>query len=70
MSLLNLLPYCFNFMFWFFGRQACGVLGHLTEIEPAPPALEGKVLTTGLPGMSQFSGFESESEVTKSCPTL
>ena len=33
-------------MFWFFGPEACG-------IEPAPPALEGEVLTTGLPGKAQ-----------------
>ena len=25
-SLLNLLQYCFLFMFWFFGRRACGNL--------------------------------------------
>ena len=45
-SLLSLLQYFFCFMFWFFGPQACGILA------PRPPALEGKVLTTGLPGKS------------------
>ena len=25
-SLLNLLQYCFCFMFWFFGHEACGIL--------------------------------------------
>ena len=25
-SLLNLLKYCFCFMFWFFGCEACGIL--------------------------------------------
>ena len=39
-------------MFRFFGHEACGVLAPQPGIEPAPPALEGEVLTTGLPGMS------------------
>ena len=39
-------------MFWFFGRKACGILAPRPGIEPAPPALEGKVLTTGPPGKS------------------
>ena len=44
-SLLNLLQYRFCFMFWFFGLEA--------GIEPTPPALEGEVVTPGLPGKSQ-----------------
>ena len=52
-SLLNLLQYCFCFMFWFFGPEACGILAPRTGIEPTPPALEGKVLATGPPGKSQ-----------------
>ena len=51
-SLLNLLQYCFCFMFWFFGREACGILAPRLGIKPAPPALEGEVLTTGPPGKS------------------
>ena len=43
--LLNLLQYCLCFMFWLFGHKTCG-------IEPAPLALYGKALTTGLPGKS------------------
>ena len=43
-SLLNLLQYCFCFMFWFLGHKAYGFLAPRTGIEPAPPALEGKVL--------------------------
>ena len=39
-------------MFWFFGHEACGILAPWPGIEPSPPALEGKVLTTGLPGKS------------------
>ena len=34
-------------MFWFFGHEACGILTSQPGIEPTPPALEGKVLTTG-----------------------
>ena len=51
-SLLNLL-HCFCFTFCFFSWDACGILGPWPGIEPTPPALEGKVLTTGLPGKSQ-----------------
>ena len=47
---------CYNivsvFMFWFFGCEACGILVPQSGIESAPLALEGKVLTTGLPGKS------------------
>ena len=39
-------------MFWFFGQEACGILASRPGIEPAPPALEGEVLTTGPPGKS------------------
>ena len=37
-------------MFWFFGHEACGILAPRPGIEPAPPELEGEVLTTGPPG--------------------
>ena len=40
------------YVFWFFGREACGVSAPWPGVEPAPPALEGKVLTTGPPGKS------------------
>ena len=36
-----------------FGHKACGILTPWPGIEPTPPALEGEVLTTGLPGKSQ-----------------
>ena len=39
-------------MFWFFGREACGIPVPRLGIEPSPPALEGEVLTTGPPGKS------------------
>ena len=35
-----------------FGQEACGFLAPQPGIKPAPPALEGGVLTTGLPGKS------------------
>ena len=49
---LNLLQYCFWDFFFFFGHEACGISAPQPEIEPATPVLEGKVLTTGLPGKS------------------
>ena len=48
-------------MFLVFGHQACGILAPQLGIKPAPPALEGKVLTTGLPGKSpQYNPFKRE----------
>ena len=40
------------FMVWFFGQERHGILAPQPGIEPTPPTLEGKVLTTGLPGKS------------------
>ena len=42
-SLLNLLQYCFSFMFWVFSYKACGILARWPVIEPAPPVLEAAV---------------------------
>ena len=39
-------------MFWFYGSEKCGVLTPQLRTEPTPPALEGKVLTTGPSGKS------------------
>ena len=39
-------------MFWFFGREAYGILAPRPGMEPSPPALEGEVLTTGPQGKS------------------
>ena len=47
-----MLQYCFCFMFCFFGPETCGILVLQTGVESTPPALEGEVLTTGLPGKS------------------
>ena len=56
-SLLNSLQYSLSFMlsfcFSFFGREACGIRVPRPGMEPAPPALEGEVLTTGSPGKSR-----------------
>ena len=41
------------FRFWFFGPKSCGISAPRPGIEPSPPALEGEILTTGLPGKSQ-----------------
>ena len=45
-------------MFWFFGHEACGIPAPRPGIEPASPALEGEVLTTGPPGKSQDKSFK------------
>ena len=37
----------------FFGHEACGIPAPQPRIKHVPPALEGEVLTTGLPGKSQ-----------------
>ena len=44
-------------LFWFFGREACGILAPRPGIEPTPPVLEGEVLTTGLPGRGPVEVF-------------
>ena len=49
---LNVWQYCFCFLFWFFGHKAWRILVPQGEIEPAPSALEGEVLTTGPPEKS------------------
>ena len=38
--------------FWFFGCEAYGILAPQSGTESTSPALEGKVLTTELPGKS------------------
>ena len=43
--------------FWIFGHEACWVLAPQAETELTPPALEGKVLTTGLPGSPSLQIF-------------
>ena len=50
-SFWSSFQYRFSSTFWVFG-EACGILAPWPAIEPAPPALEGKVLSTGRPGKS------------------
>ena len=45
------------FMFWIFGCKACGILAPQPGIIPTSFVLEGKVLTTGPPGKSQWYSF-------------
>ena len=52
MSLLNLLQYCFCFMFCFSVHKACGILAPPPGIEHSPLAFEDEVLTSGSPGKS------------------
>ena len=52
--LLNLVRYCFCFYgFVVLAMSHVGVLAPRPGIKPAPPASEGEVLTTGLPGKPQ-----------------
>ena len=57
-SLLNLLKYCFCFIFHFFGPKAYEILAPQPGIKPVPPSLEGKVLTTGPPGKCPYLYFK------------
>ena len=51
-SLLNLLQYCFCFIFWFFWPWGMWDLRSLWRVEPSPSALKGEVLITGPQGKS------------------
>ena len=42
---------------FFLGQDACRILASQPGFEPAAPASEGKVLTTGLPGKSPLYTF-------------
>ena len=50
----------FFLMFSFFGPEARGILVPLPEIEPAPPALEGEVLTSGPTGKSRHRHLKTQ----------
>ena len=54
-SLLHLLQYCFCFMFWFFGQEACGILAPRPGVETTPPASEGEISITGPLGKSPLA---------------
>ena len=40
-------------MFCFFGHETYGILAPRPGLKPAPPALEGEILTSGPPGKSK-----------------
>ena len=59
---------CFSvFSFWLCSK-ACGILVPRSGIEPASLALEGRFLTTGLPGMSTVGLFQTCSVLVKLWP--
>ena len=49
--------FCCMVVVFFFTFEACGILAPRPGIEPVPSALEGGVLTTGLPGKFQGWNF-------------
>ena len=53
-SLLNLLQYCFYFVFWFYGHEECGILAPWPGIEPE---LKDEIFTPGPPEMSQEASW-------------
>ena len=55
--LLSLLPYCFCFILWVSWLRGRWHLSSSTRDWTYTPALEGKVLTTGLPGKSLGESF-------------
>ena len=56
-TIFSLYGICYSIVSVFcfgFGHKACGILAPQPGTEPSPPAFEGGVLTTGLPGYSQL----------------
>ena len=54
---MNLLKYCFCFIFWFLGYESGRTLSLRPGIKPAPLASESEVLTTGPPGNFLFLAY-------------
>ena len=50
-------------MVWLFGLEACEILAPQPGFKPAPPALEGEVLSTGPPGKTQYSSVLRETGI-------
>ena len=71
-SFLNLLliQYCFSFMFWFSGSEACEILAPLPGIKLTTPALEGQVLTIGPPGKPLLDLFRPNETLLPSSPSI
>ena len=57
-------------MFWFSDHKAYGILASWPGIEPAPLALEGEVLTTGLKGSPTPLYFEISLALNGLCYSL
>ena len=69
-SLLNLLQYCSVSCFGFLGLETCGILASRPEMEPAPPTLEGEVLTTGPPRSPTLLDFKLVLLLDRTCKLL
>ena len=63
--LLNVLQY-FCLMIWLFGQDAGRTLTPWPRTKTAPSAMEGKVLTTGLPGKSPVLQLEIQLDLVRS----
>ena len=50
----------FDFFFFLFGNETCGILAPRAGIKFVPPASEGKVLTTAPPGKPLASAVRNE----------
>ena len=64
-----LLQYCFCFMLWLFGHEACGILAPWCGITPIPLALEGEYLATGPRGKSPVCCLEMSKQITIMVPS-
>ena len=51
---MTLLQYRFWFMLWLFGQEARGILALQPALQSVSHALDGEILTTGLPEKSQL----------------
>ena len=58
-TLLNLLQYCFYFMFGFWGPEGRGSLARQSRMEPLLPASEGELLATDAQGSPSDFNFYS-----------
>ena len=71
LSTLNLLQYCFCFMFLAFGQEACKILAPWPGLEPAFPTLEGEVSTMRpLEKSRVYWGSKHHSSISTECPCL
>ena len=57
------LFYVFYFLFFLITHEICGISASLPGIKPVPPALEGKVSTTGPPEKSLEEQFYKRNQI-------